>query len=42
MIEGIKIVREAIQEDAKINKIVICEDCKKTESIPKNLNIYHK
>ena len=27
LVEGIKMVQEAISEDAKIAKIVICEDC---------------
>lgn len=37
IIEGIKLVREAIQEKAIIKKIVLCDDCEKTESIPKGL-----
>lgn len=37
MIEGIKLIKEAIQENAKIKKIIICDDCEKTESIPKDL-----
>ena len=37
IIEGIKLVREAIQEKAIIKKIVLCDDCEKTESIPKEL-----
>lgn len=37
IIEGIKLVREAINENAKINKIVICEDCENDGSIPKEL-----
>lgn len=37
MIEGIKLVKEAIQENAEIVKIVLCEDCDKTEAIPKEL-----
>ena len=27
LVEGIKMVKEAIDENAKISKIVICEDC---------------
>lgn len=37
VIEGIKLVGEAIQENAKIKQIVICEECEKTESISKEL-----
>ena len=37
IIEGIKIVGEAIQEKAKIKQIIICEDCEKAENISKEL-----
>ncbi|MBR3697374.1 MAG: RNA methyltransferase [Clostridia bacterium] len=37
IVEGIKMIQEAIQEEAKINQIVICEDCKNSGSIPKDL-----
>lgn len=37
LVEGIKIVKEAIQEKAKIKQIILCDDCEKTESIPKDL-----
>ena len=37
LIEGIKLIEEAIKENAKIKQIIICEDCEKTESIPKEL-----
>lgn len=37
IIEGIKLVEEAIQEDARIEKIVICEESTKTAEISKNL-----
>ena len=37
IIEGIKLIQEAIQENAKIKQIIICDDCEKTESIPKEL-----
>ena len=37
LVEGIKIVKEAIQENAKIKQIILCDDCEKTESIPKDL-----
>ena len=37
VIEGIKLVKEAIQEEVNIKQIIICDDCEKTESIPKDL-----
>lgn len=37
IVEGIKLVEEAIQEDALIEKIVICEESTKTAEISKNL-----
>lgn len=37
VIEGIKLVQEAVQEKANIKKIVLCDDCEKAESIPKEL-----
>ena len=37
IVEGIKLIQEAIEENAKIKQIVICENCLKTEIIPKNL-----
>ena len=37
IIEGIKLVQEAIQEKANIKQIVLCDDCEKTESISKEL-----
>lgn len=37
IIEGIKLVEEAIQEEALIEKIVICEESTKTAEISKNL-----
>lgn len=37
MIEGIKLVAEAIQENAPIKQIILCDDCEKNESIPKQL-----
>ena len=36
-IEGIKLIQEAIQENAKIKQIVICEECERTEVISKEL-----
>lgn len=37
MIEGIKLVKEAIQEKANIKQIILCDDCEKTENISKEL-----
>lgn len=37
LIEGIKLVKEAIQENANIKQIILCDDCEKTESISKDL-----
>ena len=37
IIEGIKLIKEAIQEKAQIKQIVICDDCEKIEAIPKDL-----
>ena len=37
MIEGIKLVKEAIKEKANIKQIILCDDCEKTENISKEL-----
>ena len=37
IIEGLKMVEEAIQEKAVIKNIIVCDDCEKTGSIPKDL-----
>lgn len=37
LVEGIKMVKEAIDENAKISKIVICEDCINDGSIEQEL-----
>ena len=37
IIEGIKIIEEAIEEHARINKIVICEECVEAEEISQKL-----
>jgi len=37
IVEGIKLVEEAIQENAEIEKIVICEDCANSSVIEQNL-----
>ena len=37
LIEGIKILEEAIKEKANIKQIIICDDCEKTANIPKEL-----
>lgn len=37
LVEGIKIIKEAIEEKANIKKIIICEECEKMEAISKDL-----
>ncbi len=37
VIEGIKLVGEAIQEKAPVKQIILCDDCEKNASIPKDL-----
>ena len=37
VIEGIKLIQEAIQENVNIKQIIVCDDCDKTESISKDL-----
>lgn len=37
VIEGIKLIQEAIQENVNIKQIIVCDDCDKTEGIPKDL-----
>lgn len=37
IIEGIKLIEEAIQENVKIKQVVICEECEKTNAISKTL-----
>ena len=37
IIEGIKMIEEAINEQAKIKQIVVCEDCKNSGAIPSEL-----
>lgn len=37
IIEGIKLVGEAIQEKAKIKQIIICEECEKADNISREL-----
>ena len=37
VIEGIKLVGEAIQEEAPIKQVILCDDCEKNETIPKDL-----
>ena len=37
IIEGIKLIKEALQEKASIKQIIICEECEKNEEIPKDL-----
>ena len=37
VIEGVKLVAEAIQEKATIKQIDLCDDCEKNAAIPKDL-----
>lgn len=37
IIEGIKLLKEAIEENAKIKQIVICDDCEKNGTLDKKL-----
>lgn len=37
IIEGIKLVREAIEEKAEIKQIIICDNCQNSDIIPKDL-----
>ncbi len=37
VIEGIKLVAEAIQEKAPIKQIILCDDCERNETLPKDL-----
>lgn len=37
IIEGIKLIEEAIRENANIKQVVICEECEKTNAISKSL-----
>ena len=37
IVEGIKMVKEAILEKASIRQIIICDDCEKSDNIPKEL-----
>lgn len=37
VVEGIKMIKEAIEENAEISQIVICENCTENEIIPKDL-----
>ena len=37
VIEGIKLVAEAIQEKSPIKQIILCDDCEKNAAIPKEL-----
>lgn len=37
VIEGIKLVAEAIQEKVAIKQIILCDDCEKNAAIPKDL-----
>ena len=37
IIEGIKLIREAIKENARIKQIIVCDNCLDTEVIPKDI-----
>lgn len=37
VVEGIKLIAEALQENAKIKQIIICEECEKTNNFSKEL-----
>ena len=37
LIEGVKLIKEAIQEKAKIEKIIVCDECERTEIISQDL-----
>ena len=37
IIEGVKLIEEAVKENAKINKIIVCEDTTRTYEIPTNV-----
>lgn len=37
IIEGIKLIKEAIKENANIKQIVVCDNCQNTDIIPKEL-----
>lgn len=37
IVEGVKMLKEAIMEKASIRQIIICDDCEKFDSIPKEL-----
>lgn len=39
IIEGVKLIEEAVQENAKIKKIIVCEDTTKTYEIPTNITL---
>lgn len=37
IIEGIKLIREAIKENARIKQIIVCDNCLDTQVIPKDI-----
>ena len=37
LIEGVKLIKEAIQEKAKIKQIIVCDECERTEVISQDL-----
>ena len=47
IIEGVKLIEEAVKENARIKKIIVCEDTTRTYEIPthiimklQNMNVY--
>ena len=41
IVEGVKLIEEAVQEKAKIKKIIVCEDTTRTYEILKSLVTIH-
>ena len=37
LIEGVKLIKEAIQEKAKIKQIIVCDECERTDTISQDL-----
>ena len=41
VVEGVKLIKEAIEEKAEIKQIVICDNCQKSDIIPKAIMLTH-
>ena len=39
IVEGVKLIEEAVKENAQIKKIIVCEDTTKTYEIPTNVRL---